>query len=332
MKWEKGYSSEYYITVVDPSSWRDIQRIEITGGSINRERGGLMQSASINAVNYPQLIEQWIRVWLDTRQTGANGHEPLFTGLATSPTQAWNGPRHEDALTVYSVLQPAEKVDLLLGWYAPAGASGASVIKNLLSVTPAPVIVADNSPTLSEHIVAEAGENHLTMVEKILTAIDWRLRITGDGIISVEPKDKTPVYTMDPLENDVIETQINVTSDLFNCPNVFMAIQDDITAIARNDTGGPLSIAERGREVWASETGVTLADNETIEQYAQRRLDEEQQTQVRASYARRYLPGILPGDYIRLHYPEQGLQGDYMVDTQSVELSHEARTSEEVIA
>lgn len=332
MRWDKGYSAEYYMTVVDPATWRDIRRIEITGGSINRERGGLMQSASVNCVNYPPQTEQWIRVWLDTRQDGASAHEALFTGLATSPTQAWDGRSHADALECFSVLKPAQGIALMLGWYAPKGASGGDVIRSLLSCTPAPVSVAEGSPALTQYIVAEGGETRLTMVEKILTAIDWRLRMTGDGRISVEPNRETPSATFDPLENDVIETQISVSSDWFDCPNVFMAIQDDITAIARDESGNPLSIDERGREVWLQESGCQLADNETIEQYAQRRLREEQKTQIRASYARRFVPGVLPGDQIRLHYPEQTLQGIYTVDTQSIELGYGARTSEEVIA
>ena len=44
------------------------------------------------------------------------------------------------------------------------------------------------------------------MIEKILTAIDWRLRVRGDGRIFVEPKSDEPVATFDPLEFDVLET------------------------------------------------------------------------------------------------------------------------------
>ena len=42
MDWARGYTSEYYMTVVDPATWRDISRIEITGGSIRRETDGLV--------------------------------------------------------------------------------------------------------------------------------------------------------------------------------------------------------------------------------------------------------------------------------------------------
>lgn len=332
MDWSKGYTATYYMTVVDPATWRDIDRIEITGGTVQREAEGLRQSASINCVNYPQQIEQWVRVWMDTEQAGADDHVALFTGLATSPTQAWDGPVHDDVLEGFSVLKPADDVGLMLGWYAPAGASGGAVIKSLLSVTPAPVEVAEDSPTLESHIIAESGETHLTMVEKILTAIDWRLRITGDGRIHVEPRSSEPVATFDLIENDLIETQISITADWFECPNVFMAVQDDITAIARDETDGPLSIEERGREVWMQESGCELSDNETLEQYAARRLKDEQKTQVTASYGRRYVPDVYPGDKVRLHYPEQGMVGIYTVSSQAIDLQYEARTSEEVTA
>ena len=319
------------MTIVDPTTWRDVERIEITGGAIQRENDGLMQSASVNVVNYPQNIERWIRIWLDTEQNGSNGHEALFTGLATSPTQAWKNTMHEDTLDCYSVLKPAADVDLMLGWYAQAGASGGSVIKKLLNVTPAPVDVADNSPTLTNHIIAESNETHLTMVQKVLTAIDWRLRITGDGRISVEPKPLTESAMFDPLENDIVETEINVTTDWFDCPNVFMAIQNDITAIARDDTSDSiLSVENRGREVWAQESGCDIGDNETMEQYAARRLKEEQQTHISASYSRRYIPEVLPGDLVYMRYPAQSVTGLYHVKSQNIEIGYGSRTSEEI--
>lgn len=333
MDWSKGYSSEYYMTIVDPATWRDIERIEITGGNVQREKSGKMQSAIINCINYPQTIEKWVRVWLDTKQAGENGHEAIFTGLATSPTQGWNGGTHTDTLECFSVLQPVADIDLMLGWYAPAGMSGGAVIKNLLSVTPAPVDIAENSPILKSHIIAESGETRLTMTEKVLIAIGWRLRITGDGRISIQPPATEPAETFDPNGNDMVETQINITNDWFNCPNVFMAIQDEITAIAKDEVSDdPLSIKTRGREVWAREDGCNLAENETIEQYARRRLKEEQKAMIQAQYARRYTPNVYPSDKVRMRYTEQGLEGIYEVESQNIQLNYEARTSEVITA
>ena len=331
MDWSKGYTAEYYLSIIDPATWRDIERVDITGGSIKRDLESLRQSATVNCKDKPQGIENWVRVWLDTRQNGATEHVALFTGLATTPKDSLNGIIRNNSLECYSVLKPAFDIDLLRGWYAPAGASGADVIKDLLSVTPAPVYAAENAPTLKSNIIADDSETRLTMIDKVLTAIDWRLRIDGDGSISIEPKPTEASATFDPLEFDVIEQEINITSDLFNCPNVFLAIDEDLTAIARDDSpDSPLSTVNRGREVWARDTSCELADNETIEQYADRRLKEEQKVEKTASYNRRFIPNVTAGDLVRLHYPEQGLEGLFSVTSQNIDLTFSARTNEEI--
>jgi len=330
MDWSKGYSASYHMTRVDPATWRDIERIEITGGSIKRNTDGLMQSADVDCVNY-QRGEIWIRIYLDTNQNGAHAHEALFTGLATSPERSYNGRMSTSALNGYSVLKPADDVILPRGWYAPAGMNAAEQVKKLLSVTPAPITVADGSPSLTNAIIAEDGESRLTMATKILTAIGWRLRIAGDGAISIEPAPLAVVAAFDPNYNDVIETQIDVALDWYAAPNVLMCTDEDMTAIARDDSRrSPLSTVNRGREVWAFESNCDRGDNESIAEYASRRLAELQQVELSAEYDRRFMPGVLPGDLVRLSYPEQGLDGIFAVDTQSIELGHAARTSERV--
>lgn len=331
MDWSKGYTAEYYLSIIDPATWRDIGRIEILGGSIKRDLDGLRESASVEVKTKPEGIEQWVRIWLDVKQDGATDHVALFTGLATTPRDQLNGVIRNNTLDCYSVLKPVNDVDLLRGWYAPAGTPGAAVIENLLSVTPAPVYAAENAPILQSNIIADDDETRLTMIDKILTAINWRLRVNGDGSITIEPKPDTATATLDPLEYDVIEQEVNIEADLFNCPNVFLAIDDDLTAIARDDSpDSPLSTVNRGREVWARDTSCELADNETIEQYALRRLREEQKVEKKASYNRRFIPDLTVGDLVRLHYPEQGLDGLFTVRSQGIDLSFSARTNEEI--
>ena len=333
MNWAKGYTATYYMTRVDPSTWRDVERYELTGGSIKRSADGLRESATVDCTRYPQGVERWVRIYLDTQQGGASDHVPLFTGLATSPGESVDGNIRASSLECYSVLKPADDVKLLRGWYAPQGANGGTVIRDLLSVTPAPVTVADGAPVLAAHVIAENNETRLTMVNKILTAINWRIRIGGDGGISVEPPSDTPAATFDPLENDVIETHIDIKTDWFSLPNVYVAIQDDLTGIARDDDpDSPLSTVSRGREVWQQESGCKLADNENIASYARRRLKEAQRAWFSASYNRRYYPNVIPGDTVRIHYPAQGLDGNYVVTSQTVALTHGATTSEEIKA
>ena len=332
MDWSKGFSAAYIMQTVDPATWRDTGVIQITGGTIKRELTGKRESADVDCKGIEIGVERWVRIYLETQQDGASARTALFTGLATSPADEYEGNARSNTLSCYSVLKPCEDVALPLGWYAPQNANGAEVIRQLLSVTPAPVLVEADAPTLSDHIIAESNENHLTMIDKILTAIDWRLWIEGNGTIHVEPKSLEPVASFDPLENDMIETKVKVSGDLYSCPNVYRATSGDVTGIARDeDPDSPLSIQTRGREVWKSESGVNLASNESIAQYARRMLKQAQQVRKSASYTRRYMPNVRPSDLIRMAYPAQGLTGIYVVQSQTVALEYGAATDEQIM-
>ena len=332
MDWSKGYSASYYVKKVDPVTWRDLNIIRITGGNIERERDGLRESASVTCTEYDGR-EQWIRIYLDTSQNGAYDHVAMFTGLATSPKWNFEGRRKEMDLECYSVLKPVEDIVLQRGWYASAGANGAELVQKLLEPTPAPVFISGTSPKLKNSIVAEDGETNLTMIDKILKAINWRLRISGDGAVSIEGSARGASASLDPVENDLMETSIEVSHDWFSVPNIFMAIDDDMTAVARDDSvDSPLSTVSRGREVWEVETNCDLAENETIAEYAQRMLTDAQRVSRTVEYSRRYIPDVIPGDLIMLRYPEQEISGLYLIESQSIELGHGATTSEEVTA
>lgn len=332
MDWSKGYSATFYACIVDKSSWRDIERFGITGGSINRTLEGLRCSADINTKGYIYEEEKYIRIYLDTEQSGATSHVPLFTGLATTPSRDIDGYYEANKLQCYSVLKAAKDVLLDRGYYVPAGASIGDIIKNLLSVVPAPVEIADGAPKLLYSIVAEEGETPLSMVDKVLGAIpDWRMVVLGDGTLRVEEKPKEAEYKFDPVEADFIEPTLKVTYDWYEAPNCFRAIGDDLCAVARDDDPeSKLSTVSRGREIWAQETSVKLSTEQSIAEYAVNRLKELQQLSLTASYKRRFAPSVGVGDCVLLHYPVQGLDGTFCITSQKIELGHNATTSEEV--
>lgn len=332
MDWNKGYSAMYYVSIVDRHTWRDIDRIEITGGSIKRTMTDLRESASINCVNYSSNKEQLIRVWLDARQEGSSSHTPLFTGLATSPGKDISGTLVSNSLECYSILKIASDILLPRGWYAPAEANGGRLIENLLKVTGAPISISENSPGLKNAIIAESGENHLSMADKILDAIGWRMKLTGYGNISVEPIKRDSVASFDSLNNDVIEPSLKITYDWYECPNIYRAVYGNSSAVARDDSiGSPYSTVNRGREVWAEDTNVYLNNEETLAEYANRMLKEAQRVSSQISYSRRFDPNVNVTDTITLSYPEQGISGNFLITNQTIDLSYGAKTSEEVL-
>lgn len=331
MDWSKGFSAMYYVSVIDAMTWREIERMELKSGSIKTTLSGLRQSADISCVRYNKG-EQWLRVNLVARQGDSSEHVPLFTGISSCPQDDIDGFRVSNKVELYSVLKPCEDVLLQRGWYIPVGANGAEEIARLLSVTPAPVVVDGTSPSVKQNIISEDGESHLSMVEKILTAINWRMYIDGDGTIHVCGKSVEAVRAFDPINYDVIEPKLTKVYDWYSCPNVFRAVSGDEYAVARDDSPDSfLSTVNRGREIWMEDTSCSLGDGESLEDYAYRRLKEEQMVGTVVSYDRRYMPDIHPSDVVTLRYPAQGIEGDFIVTSQTITVGYGARTSEEVM-
>lgn len=331
--WSKGIVARYYASIVDPNTWRDTEDINILNGNITYSNSGIRNSADISCRNFDHENEYWIRIYLKASQSGESEKTPLFTGLASSPDYSYNGRVEESKVQCYSVLSPAEHIYLDLGWYARAGSNGAVAVRDLLSdVTPAPIVIDGTSQTLSQNIVAEENETNLTMADKILEAINWRIYLEGDGTIHIAPFSTEPVAVFDYRENDILEMSINVDSNWDEIPNVFRAVGSGISSVARDErSNSKFSIQNRGREIWAQETNCQLNDGEKISDYAQRRLGELQKISKNVDYVRRFRPGINIDDYVLLNYPEQRLNGFFQVNSQTLDLSYGGKVSEKVV-
>ena len=334
MDWTKGFSSRYYISIVDKDTWRDTKRIEIIDGSIKRSISDLRQSADIKVTNYSESNEPIVRVWLDARQEDSASHTPLFTGYASTPGRDIDGRLSMQNLQCYSVLKPASDILLPRGWYAPAESNVVLQIKRLLKPTKAPVEISGeySELTLLKAVIAEQNETNLSMIDYLLDIINWRLVIDGYGRITITTKPKSSSITLDSREIDIVEPQLSDDFDWYDCPNVFRAIADETYAEARDENpNSPFSIINRGREVWAEETSCSLSENETLGEYAKRRLKELQKVGRIVSYDRRFIPDLNIGDIIRLNYPEQNLMGTFTITDQTISLGYNAKTSEEVM-
>lgn len=330
MDWNQGYSANYIVSEVDPATWRDRAPIDITGGSISKSTDGMMESADVDTTQ--NLGEKWVRIWLYARQGDDGDRAALFTGLLQTPGVSWDGTRDSYSAECYSVLKPAADILLPRGYYVLGGTNGAKAVARLLSVSPAPVEYEDTAPALMETLVAEDSETNLSMAWKVLNAIGWRIRITGKGIIQLKPQPLTVQMRFDSRENDIIEPSVKDTQDLYSCPNVFRATSGDLTAIAKDeDDNSPLSIKARGREIWAQDTNAALNNGESVAEYARRRLGELQSPARQINYSRRFLPDLYPGDIVLIRNAEQGINGEFRITEQKIELGYSARTDENVV-
>lgn len=337
MNWHKGFSALYELKRVDPVTWLDAGSLDLTGGSVSRTEDDLQESATLKLTVNPH--ECWLRVYLKAKQSSDGARVPIFTGLVSTPQRDLDGRRETYQAICYSVLKPVNDVLAPCGYYVPAGADGAKVAAQLLSVGPAPVTVAEDSPVLLEAIIAEEKDTNLSIAQQILRSIGWRLRIHGDGSISIEPPAAESSLFLDTAEHDSVELKITDAQDWYSVPNCYRVSSGNAYAVARDDDPeSALSTVSRKAvrggtgEIWASEGSVTLSDHESLAEYALRRLREAQAPARTIHYARRFQPDVTVGDLVTLHLPAHGIDGQFRISRQTIEIGHGARTQEEVIA
>ena len=320
MDWNRGYSALYELRKVDPVSWMDAGSLDFISGSIRRTDSEQIESADLNMTQ--RLRECWIRVYLKARQTRSAARVPVFTGLAMTPQNEIDGRRMEYPTECYSVLKPAADTLTARGYYVPAGAPAARLAAELL-----------------EAIVTEDSDTHLSVAWKIVNAIGWRIRISGDGSIRICPAATEPTARYDAFDHDAIEPKITDSDDWYDCPNCMRVVSGDkYVEVKDEDPNSMLSISARqaGRggtgEIWKQDNASAIGTGESLAEYAMRKLKEAQEHSREIKYTRRYNPELTVTDIVNLHYPEQGIDGNFRVVSQTLTLGHAVRTEEKVVA
>ena len=326
-----GISATYYAARVNPQTWADAGEISIISGSITKKAGSdLVQSADIT-VSEDIGTEAWIRVYMIAEQGGAKERVPLFTGIVSSPSRNIKGAQETRKLDCYSVLKVAADILLPIGWFAPARTNGGELIRILLADLPCPVEVDEGAPNIISSFVAGNNDSKLSVAQEIAEAINWQIKVRGDGSVRICPKPLTISGTFDNIENDIIETSVTDNRDIFSVPNVLRVTLGGSAATARDDDPDSIySTVNRGREIWAQEEA-KLAAGESLGEFAIRRLKEMQNPSRKLDYTRRFQPDVDVNDLVSIVYPKQNIGDVFRVQSQTITLSHGAKVKEEVI-
>ena len=335
MDWNRGFSALYELRQVDPISFQDVGSFLLIGGSISRSSSGLMESADLTL---PESTgECFLRVYLKARQGEDGARVPLFTGLSSAPQRSLNGNNITYKTACYSILKPVDDILVPRGFFVSAGVRGAEAAADLLRNGPAPISYDDTSPALTEAIVAEDKDTYLTMAQKVLDAIGWRIRIDGSGMVWIVPKAEEISCQFDDRENDSIEVRLTDTYDWYSAPNCLRVTNGkDCVEVRDDDPASQLSTVSRQAtrggtgEIWTQESVSSLGETDTLQSYAERRLKELQGPARKISYNRRFRPDVTIGDKVRLHLPGHGIDDVFTVSSQKIQLGYGAKVSEEV--
>ena len=189
----------------------------------------------------------------------------------------------------------------------------------------------NGSPNIISSFVAGDNDSKLSVAKEIADAINWQIKVNGDGSVRICPKPLYVAGTFDNIENDILEMTVSDDKDSFSVPNVLRVTLQGSAATARDDDPESIySTVSRGREIWKQETA-KLAAGESLGEYATRRLKELQNPSRKLTYTRRFQPDVDVNDLVSIIYPKQDIGDVFRVQSQTIELSHGASVKEVAI-
>lgn len=161
----------------------------------------------------------------------------------------------------------------------------------------------------------EPGTSALSIVNELLREINYNeLWFDASGAAVLEPAAPPTVENIEhTLDADEVESlvvpQISRETDVYSAPNVFLCMCSNpdksgvMTATAKNSNPqSPLSIARRGREIVSVVRVNNIADQTTLQAYADRLRNESLIGGETIRIQTALLPGFGVADVVALHY------------------------------
>ena len=310
-------SFEYY--TVDPSTWKDVKRIEnVLSCTIERDSEvATLGSANISLAE--TIGESYIRVYLVVNQNGNTYKEPLGTFLVQTPTWKFNGKTRDISIDAYTPLLELKENLPPIGY---------SLLKdeNIMNAAyrlcrervRAPVVEAACSMTLHDDFVANTDDTWLTFLTDLVANAKYTFGLDELGrVIFLPIQDAAslqPVWTYTDDNSSILYPDINLDRDLYGIPNVVEVVyssgNDTYHArVVNDDPNSPISTVRRGREIVHRVTNPDLygdpTENQTQE-YAERLLRKLSTLECAVTYSHGYCPVRL-NDCVRLNYTRSGI-------------------------
>lgn len=310
-------SFEYY--TVDPSTWKDVKRIEnVLSCTIDRDSEvATLGSANISLAE--TIGESYIRVYLVVNQNGNTYKEPLGTFLVQTPTWKFNGKTRDISIDAYTPLLELKENLPPIGY---------SLLKdeNIMNAAyrlcrervRAPVVEAACSMTLHDDFVANTDDTWLTFLTDLVANAKYTFGLDELGrVIFLPIQDASslqPVWTYTDDNSSILYPDINLDRDLYGIPNVVEVVyssgNDTYHArVVNDDPNSPISTVRRGREIVHRVTNPDLygdpTENQTQE-YAERLLRKLSTLECAVTYSHGYCPVRL-NDCVRLNYTRSGI-------------------------
>lgn len=310
---------EYYL--VDPTTWKDVKRIDnIKSSDITRDSTvETLGSASINMTE--SIGECYIRIYLITIQNGVRESHALGTFLIQTPAASFNGKLKNITVDAYTPLLELKENPPPLGYSI---LKDSNIMRNAyLSVREhvrAPVVETRSDEELTYDFVANTDDTWLSFNSDLIANAKYELDLDAYGRILFAPKQDIsalqPVWTYDDSDKSILYHDVTMDRDLYGIPNVIEIIYSNgaghyYARAVNNDPNSPISVQNRGREIIHRVTDPSLSGIPTQSQLqllAEQSLRELSAVEYTITYTHGYCP-VRVGDCVRINYSRAGLVG-----------------------
>ena len=318
----------WHARTVDPATWAESGELSgVRSMTVERSDDGdapLLESAEVvlDEEVGAEPFSGWLRLTATVEQAGQFERVDMATVWCERSASEVSHGIDGRTLAGRSVLWPCSKGYAwdVSGGYAPAGSDGAELAARMVATTtPAPVSV-EGGFTVDGHVVFDQSATVLDAAWLLLKAGGYRIRLSGDGRITIGPNPTEPALELDAANASIVVPRVGIDADTMGVPNVYRAQDGTEVAVARNDDpSSPVSTVSRGWEHVMRDDSPVRVNGETLAAYAARRLEEESTISRSLSYSREWWPDVVAGDIVRGSLASVGLEGDMRVRRQRVQ-------------
>ena len=332
--WSKSYSAVWRVFRVDEFTWQDA---ELIGGidsiQITRSCSGdapMLESGTMTLTG--DFARGYYRIVMHATQDVETERVDVATLLCESTKKTLDYGVSTPNVMCNSVLYPAYTQRVLDGTYIQAGADVAQYAANLLkSCIKAPVEV-EGGFAISSVYWFDFGIRIIEAVWQALEIGGYVMQIDGRGVVHIRPRPSVPALDLDGANIALLQTAVQTELNTSNVPNRYIAKSDGTVAIAVNDSpDSDVSTVSRGYIYDEIDESPATVDNETLPQYAIRRLHElSTSISETRSYTREYWSGVYPFDIVKGSLDSIGIDGDMRVMNQTLKCGYGITVSEQV--
>lgn len=319
--WTKSMQQTYEYYVVDPTSWKDVKKLDnVTKCTISWDSTAeTLGSATIDITE--SVGECYIRVYLVAIQNGVREKYPLGTFLVQTPSSSFDGKIRSVSMEAYTPLLELKENPPPLGYSIP---KGENIMKMAYQLTRdhmrAPVVETACDTKLFYDFVADTNDKWLSFVTDLIANAKYTFNLDEMGRVLFAPKQDTaslqPVWTYSDDNSSILLPDLDMDHDLYGIPNVVEVIYSNggdsyYAKVVNDDPNSPISTVNRGREIIYREADPDLIGDPTenrIHEYAEQLLRELSTLEYTVSYSHGYCPARV-GDCVRLDYKRAGLSG-----------------------